>query len=152
MDKIKDKILTIGVVLLFLFWVFGDTASDYTWADNVSKKYASDGWISYYSMDNFVDPIRFWTLIRTPVSRIWFYNPDATLRHENTSFVETEALLVINQNFERTDTENFQYIFDCENRRYLVLEELSTFEPETAEWNEIKSESSHSVLINKVCQ
>lgn len=118
--KLIGKIIVIvGAVSL---WVFFSARSDYKWADLIIEQETPKGWTVIAKQDNFADITVPWTLIKTPVTGLWFIN------NNNTKKLNQEIYLIhtlrVSYDYSRTDKEESLELVNIRAR------ESAFFDPE----------------------
>jgi hypothetical protein len=116
--KLIGKIIVIvGAVSL---WVFFSARSDYKWADLIIEQETQKGWTVIAKQDNFADITSPWTLIKTPVTGLWFIN------NSNTKKLNQEIYLIntqrVSYDYSRTDKDESWELVNIRTKESAVLE------------------------------
>ncbi len=116
--KLIGKIIVIvGAVSV---WVFFSARSDYKWADLIIEQETPKGWTVIAKQDNFADITAPWTLIKTPVTGLWFIN------NNNTQKLNQEIYLIhtlrVSYDYSGADKEESLELVNIRTRKSAFLD------------------------------
>jgi hypothetical protein len=130
-------ILIIGALSL---WVFFSARSDYKWADLIIKEETPKGWSLIAKQDNFVEITAPWTLIKTPVTDLWFID------NANTKKLNQEIYLIhtlgVSYDYSRTDKYETWELVNIKTKESTFLDQeqdLSNLNINKLKWYEFKT-------------
>lgn len=111
----KKTLTIIGIILLIAGYYLLNAWSDYTWESRYLSSMGSN-WILYKKFANVVDPIHFYSIIKTPTTRIGMF--DKTLTKEISNGVYYVRLLWADKELGGGVTEqDFRYLMDCNKKQ-----------------------------------
>lgn len=109
------------VVLIIVGYYILSARSDYIWADRYISG-LNNSWIVFSQQQNAADLIHFYTLIKTPISRIGIIKKSSLVKRPDGSIYIEEVWA--NKEFGGGVTEEaFQFLLDCVNKREGWMEE-----------------------------
>lgn len=130
--KLIGKIIVI--VSAVSLWVFFSARSDYQWADLIIEQETLKGWTVIAKQDNFADITVPWTLIKTPVTGLWF------IKNNHKQKLNKEIYLIhtlyVSYDYSRTDKEESLWLVNIKTRESAFLD--PTQDPSTLNINKLK--------------
>ena len=119
----KRSIQISAVVLVIIGLVVLDAWKDYRWAGANVTAYSSEGWVVAASSKNFAAITSPWTLVRTPVSGLWFVKPADALRVTPT--IVAIPQMSLHYNFDAAEQFESVRLFDVAKHTSVALEDGS---------------------------
>jgi hypothetical protein len=115
--KVKRVIAGLVAVLIVAIWTFPGARADYVWAKNVIRERTSEGWTLAVTQDNYVSPVRPWTLFKAPVTGLWFARPGGTWEvlddaERPRGPIVFAPILHVSYDYDRTEAEEYVEFFD----------------------------------------
>jgi hypothetical protein len=94
---------------------------DYLWADREIAAGMQDGWHVVYQQNIHADPVYPWTLVRTPVTALYFMKPGTIQRHGSQLFLAPVAAKTYDYTHRQTHHHLFWAGFDLANNRIAIF-------------------------------
>jgi hypothetical protein len=94
---------------------------DYLWADREIAAGVQGGWQVVYQQNIYSDPTYPWTLVATPVTALYFMNPDEIQRHGHQLFLAPVTAKTYDYTHRKTRQHLFWAGFDLENNRIAIF-------------------------------
>ena len=117
LKQISKIVIIIGVVF---GGVFFSVKSDYEWADLIIEQETQKGWTVIAKQDNFVDITVPWTIIKTPVTGLWFINNNNTKKLNQEIYLT--YILHVSYDYSRTDREEYLELVNIRTRESSFLD------------------------------
>jgi len=142
---VKQKLIIIAVALGFLLYlVVFPMYKDYTWAKKNREEFTGAGYVEIHSLDNFSSLTAPWSIIRPPVTSLWFAEKELVYYEEPYLVVPVANLRY--EYFGRDEVEYYIEIYntDTHQNTYLQPNEDVSAIPEDKEWFDV-NESQNTI-------
>lgn len=119
----KRSIQVSAVLLVISGFVALDAWKDYRWAEANVRAYSNEGWVLATSSKNFAAITSPWTLVRPPVSGLWFVKPSDALRITPT--IVAVPQMSLHYDFDGAEQFESVHLFDVAKHTSVALEDGS---------------------------
>lgn len=141
----KRKIIIILAALGFLlFLVVLPMYNDYNWAKKNREEFTKAGYVEIHSLDNFSSLTAPWSIIRSPVTSLWFAEQEFVYYEEPYLFVPIAHLSY--EYFGREEVDYYIELYNTETHQNTVLQqdEVDITKLEDKEWFYV-NKSQHTI-------
>jgi hypothetical protein len=112
----SNRKAVIIVAMLLVVWCGWDMRSDYMWGIENIEYMNRQGWRVAQTRRDSSDIIRFWTLIKPPVSTIIFFDPNNSAKEED-QYVIASTRWFFHEDFWSTAEWRRMMLTECRDRR-----------------------------------
>ncbi|MBD3343042.1 MAG: hypothetical protein GF353_28350 [Candidatus Lokiarchaeota archaeon] len=132
MRRLKPILLTLAIICIISLWIYLSAVADYRWAESVIAEEIQNGWTLIIKQDNLVNITAPWSLIKTPVTGLWFIdNEDINKLSQDIYQIHT---LRVSYDYSQTDRGESSSLINVRKRESAFINPDSSLNIETLIW------------------